>query len=192
MKQNIIIHHSAGIAYGHNEPPEQVFDDFNRVGFVRGYRPYGYNFDTGISPEWGKNPRTHNGKISYCGYHYGLYTLSPDQYGIVSFVDNREISAGSIGSKRSDETDAQMNARARMWNDNSYAIVFCGNYDTENPPESMIEYFINSFKECSPPSGLIKYDTKIVGHKDTGDLTACPGKYLYTYLDRIRRELDLS
>ena len=189
MKQNIIIHHSAGYKYGNGETPERVWQDFNRTGFDRGYKNNGYDFKTGYSEKYGQCKLTHNGSLTFCEYHYGIYMVSPGQYQLVSFIDDREMSSGSIGEKRTDETDDQMKTRARLWNNNSYTIVFCWNAEIENIPESMIEYFIGLFKQYAPLSGLINADSRFYGHKDTKDPTACPGKYLYTYIRRIEDEI---
>lgn len=188
----IIAHHSAGNRYT-GCSAEYVFEEFNTVGYNRGYKPYGYNFATGISEKWGQCMHTHDGRISYCEYHYAIYETAPGEYGLVSLIDNPEwTDAGSIGRQRSDETDEQRKARARLWNPVAVAIVFAGNFEAENIPESMIEYFIKLFRKGGPLAWIKEqYSLSwIKGHRDTWDETACPGKYLYTYLPRIEREVS--
>jgi hypothetical protein len=173
----LIIHHSAG-SRNNGLQPEDVFQAFNSVGFERGYKPYGYDFETGYSKQWGQNQHKHGGKVSYCEYHYAVYEHSQDIYQLVPLIDDPLwTDAGSVW-KRED-------------NESAIAIVFCGNFEIDNVPESMIEYFMSLFKAGSPLSWILHKNPgiRIIGHKDIGDATVCPGKYLYTFIPRIKREL---
>lgn len=173
----VIIHHSTG-SRCIGMSPESVFQAFNIVGFGRGYRKYGYDFKIGYSPEHGQNYHTHNGQISYCMYHYCVYEFEPGSYVLVSLIDDPLwTDAGSMN-------DLSVNASA-------VAIVFAGNYQTENIDESMIEYFIGLFREKAPLSWILHKNKNvwIKGHKDF-EATDCPGVKLYTFLGRINREID--
>ncbi len=175
--ENVIIHHSAGNRCN-GFSAEHVFNDFNSVGFNRGYKKYGYDFLTGYSPKYGQCEHIHGDRISYCEYHGCLYEFGKDDYAFVSFIDDPEMKdAGSTFNK-------EINRR-------SLAYVFAGDWGAENVPESMIEYFIKLFRPGAPLSWIVdKYPgVKFIGHRDTGDATACPGKYLYTYFGRINREI---
>jgi hypothetical protein len=190
--ENIIIHHSAGNRCN-GFSAEHVFDDFNSVGFNRGFKNNGYDFNTGYSPKWGQNEHTHNGKISYCEYHAAIFEFAKDDYGFVSFIDNPEFKdAKSVGRQRNDETEPEMKARAAKWNKTAFAFVFSGNFEVENIPESMIEYYIKLFRPGAPFASIIDQypNIKTIGHRDTGDQTDCPGEHLYTYLGRINREIE--
>lgn len=95
-------------------------------------------------------------------------------------------------------------------NPNTFAISAIGNYDTKAPsnPEALVEAIAslmawklapygldpnaNASMISSDTSGLSKYSkgmtavTPVIsGHRDVGK-TACPGRYLYPYMDEIR------
>jgi hypothetical protein len=173
---DIIIHHSAGSRLN-GMVPEKVFELFNGVGFSRLYEKHGYDFATGYSEKYGQNYHKHDGKISYAGYHYCTYEYGPGEYVTISLIDDPMwTDAGSTG-------DRAVNAR-------SIAHVFAGNFEDENIPESMVEYYIKMFRKAAPLSWILhknKY-IQIKGHRDV-DNTACPGKYLYTYIPRMQREI---
>jgi len=175
--EGILIHHSAGNKCN-GQRPEQVFDAFNRTGFERGYKPYGYDFFTGYSKNYGQNYHVHDGKISYCEYHWAIYEYAPNDYQLISLIDDPLwTDSGSAWRKEINEI--------------AIAFVFCGNYEIEDIPEGMIEYFIKLFRKAAPCSWIIEKNPHIwiKGHRDTGDKTACPGKYLYTYIPRMQREI---
>jgi hypothetical protein len=173
----IIIHHSTG-SRCNGMSPESVFQIFNTIGFQRGYQKYGYDYKTGYSAEHGQNYHTHNGQISYCMYHYCIYEYEPGVYVLVSLIDNpMETDAGSTNE--------------RAVNATAVTVVFAGDFEKDNIPESMIEYFIKLFRPKAPLSWILNKnpDAWIRGHKDV-ESTACPGRYLYTHLGRINREID--
>jgi hypothetical protein len=217
-----IIHHSAGIEYL-GKDPDYVFDQLNNTGFARGYAPNGYDFMTGYSKEYGQNYHKHtkeNGEsvISYCEYHYAIYQYSQEEsqdaepdlnnpgasikkiikpavYKIVSLIDDPVWNdAGSCGLQNLGETYADYIKRARSWNEDALAFVFCGNWEVNPIPESMVEAFIAAFGNGQPFEWILQknYQLKFFGHKDSKDATQCPGKYLYTYINRIQREIELS
>jgi hypothetical protein len=174
----LLIHHSAG-SHNIGLQPEEVFDALNRTGFERGYKPYGYDFETGYSQKYGQNFHQHNGKVSFCEYHYAIYEYTTGEYQLISLIDDPMwVDSGSSWKKE--------------YNESAIACVFCGNFEIDNPSESMIEYFIDLFRPTAPLSWILHKNPgiKIIGHKDTGDATACPGQYLYTFLGRIRREIQ--
>lgn len=173
----LIIHHSAG-SRNIELQPEQVWTLLNATGYERGYKPYGYDFETGYSKQYGQNQHKHNEKVSYCEYHYAIYEYTTGSYQLISLIDDPMwTDAGSVWK--------------REYNESAIACVFCGNFEVENIAESMIEYFIGLFKSGNPLSWILHKNPgiKIMGHKDTGDNTACPGQYLYTFIPRIAREI---
>jgi hypothetical protein len=212
------IHHTTGVKYN-GYSSDQVFDDLNGIGYSRGYGNNGYDFATGYSKEWGQNQHKHtlsDGSIviSYCEYHYAIYEFAPEgteepdlhiggalpkikpaEYRIVSLIDDPLwMDARSVGLQRLGETHAAFIARANEMNSDSLAFVFCGNFEIQKIPEPMVEFFIIQFAKDKPLGWILEknpgFDFK--GHRDSGDQTACPGQYLYTYIARIAREVALT
>jgi hypothetical protein len=173
----VIIHHSTG-SRCNGMSPEAVFQAFNTVGFSRGYQKYGYDFKTGYSLEHGQNYHTHDGQISYCMYHYCIYEYEHGVYVLISLID------APIDTDAGGTNNRAVNATA-------IAAVFAGNFETENIPESMIEYFIKLFRPKAPLAWIINKNPNVLirGHKDI-EPTDCPGRYLYTHLGRINREIE--
>jgi hypothetical protein len=214
------IHHSAGDKYN-GKDPEYVFNELNRVGFGRGFAPYGYDFETGYSKEWGQNQHKHTGPggtvISYAEYHYAIYEFAPEvlsadepdlsdsnskpreiikpaEYRIVSLIDDPLwMDARSVGLQRLGESQANFILRSNIMNSDSLAFVFCWNAEIDKMPESMIEFFIGSFTRGKEFAWILDKNPGMdfKGHKDSGDQTACPGTSLYTFIPRIAREVIL-
>lgn len=189
------IHHSAGDD-GKNHFDSAIRDALNRVGFTRGYGKHGYDFATGYSncinsntgKPYGQNwKKLVTGEIGYCEYHYAVHAYDWDKdspyYGkgfrIVPLLDDPfMVDAGS-----SDKYDI---------NSRSISIVFCGNYEENDLPDGMIDWFIEQHKPGYEFHKILLHNLmiKVMGHKDI-DKTACPGKWLYTFIPRIQRELEL-
>lgn len=188
------IHHSAGDD-GKNHWDSAIRDALNRTGFSRGYAPYGYDFATGYSSminqktgqPYGQNFRKLvSGEIGYCEYHYAVHAYDLDKaspyYGggfrIVPLLDDPfMVDAGASWNQ-------DINSR-------SIIIVFLGNYENNDLPKGMIDWFIEQHKPGHEFYKILQHNAhiKVLGHKDIGDATACPGKYLYTFLPRIQREI---
>ena len=210
------IHHSAGDKYN-GKAPEYVFEELNQVGFNRGFAPYGYDFATGYSKEWGQNQHKHTRAdgsvvISYAEYHYAIYQFSPEgpadepdlanagsipkikpaEYRIVSLIDDPLwMDARSVGLQKLGETHADFLKRANDMNSDALAFVFCLNAEIDPVPGSMVDFFIGQFSKGAPLEWVLRKNPalELKGHRDSGDQTACPGVNLYSSIPRIQREI---
>ena len=81
------------------------------------------------------------------------------------------------------------------YNDYSFAMSAIGNFETARPPKAMVQAYGSLFAwklslhgvNASSTRQVVGPDTfqAINGHRDAGS-TACPGRYLYAKLARIR------
>lgn len=81
------------------------------------------------------------------------------------------------------------------YNEYSFAMSALGNFDTATPPRAMLRAYGRLFGWKLSLHGVSasstrqwvgkKYFPAVNGHRDAGS-TACPGRYLYAKLDRIR------
>lgn len=86
-------------------------------------------------------------------------------------------------------------AHTRGYNDNAFAMSAIGNYETARPSAAMLDAYGRLFAwklalhgvDASSTRQLVGTDwfQAINGHRDAGP-TACPGRYLYDQLPRIR------
>lgn len=175
--EEIIIHHTAG-AQLRDMSDYTVRTVLNKIGFDRGYRGYEYDFKTGYSKTWGQNFKklSDSGEIGYAEYHYTIHPYNGG-YRLVQLLDDPMfVDAGSTGS--------------RDHNSQAIAVSFCGNFEDNNAPESMIKFFIDLFL----PGGALRWILEknslinVLGHKDI-DSTLCPGRYLYPHIPRIEKEI---
>ncbi len=91
---------------------------------------------------------------------------------------------------------AVVGAHTLGYNDYSFAMSAIGNFDVVQPPEEMIKAYGALFAwklglaGVNPASTSQKVGSKVFsainGHRDAGS-TACPGKYLYAQIPRIRQ-----
>ncbi|MFD6814896.1 SH3 domain-containing protein [Enteractinococcus coprophilus] len=125
------------------------------------------------------------------------YNFLVDRYGTI--YEGRRGSIDSI----------PLGAQAGGFNTNTFGISTIGNFEIANPPAAMLEslkkvlawkglqHGINATGNTTLTSagGTSKHSSgtrvtvkTILGHKDT-HATACPGKYLYSQLPAIRRDV---
>jgi hypothetical protein len=193
----LIVHHSAGDPM-RNAPDDEVKNFLNGIGFERGYKPYGYDFATGYSQKFGQNLHKlpDGGGISYCEYHYCIHPYDADgnEYGyrLIQLLDDpmRQDSA-SIGLRFQGEEAAAMQKRAIYYNSRSIAICFMGNYEIDEAPDKMIDFFVSLFGKQKPLSWILSKNPMIrfIGHKDTLDATSCPGKNLHEYVPIMQKRI---
>ncbi len=91
---------------------------------------------------------------------------------------------------------AVVGAHTLGYNDYSFAMSAIGNFDVVQPPEAMIQAYGALFAwklglaGVNPASTSQQVGKKVFqainGHRDAGS-TACPGKYLYAQIPRIRQ-----
>lgn len=107
----------------------------------------------------------------------GLSRFNQFSYSYVIHPKNGEILEG-CGLRRGAHTAGQ--------NSTSFGICWAGNYDERQPKVQQLDatrWLIAELKR----QGHLRGDAKILGHRDTGFATACPGSKLYAMLDTIRR-----
>jgi hypothetical protein len=177
----LIIHHSAGGTL-ENLNDKSLKRGFSDVGFDKGYRPYGYDKETGYTDQYGgiqtqlRDPIT--GKFTYSMYHYVIHSYAIDNnpygYRIVQMVENPlKYDVGSTG------TDP--------YNYNKYGIAVCfaGNY--------MNDYINEDALKCAGEKlkWLWYYtngELEIIPHKNI-DATICPGR-IASQLDVLKKYLE--
>lgn len=106
----------------------------------------------------------------------GLQRFGQVSYNFVIHPKDGEILEG-CGLRRGAHT-AQKNTAA-------FGICWAGNYEERAPKVQQLDatrWLIAELKR----QGHLRADAKILGHRDTGFATACPGSKLYALLDVIR------
>lgn len=107
----------------------------------------------------------------------GLTRFNQFSYSHVIHPKNGEILEG-CGLRRGAHTAQE--------NSTSFGICWAGNYDERQPKIQQVDstrWLIGELKR----QGHLRVNAKILGHRDTGFATACPGSKLYAMLDTLRK-----
>ena len=79
--------------------------------------------------------------------------------------------------------DHRIGAHTRGYNTTGIAIVFVGNYETNQPTEAQIASAV-ALSRYLRAQGSTNVSTRLQGHRDVG-ATACPGRHIYSRLGGI-------
>lgn len=71
------------------------------------------------------------------------------------------------------------------WNSRSVSVCAVGNFDRESPTDALLNGIADAFR-LAMASGWLSVAPTILGHRDSGFSTACPGSLLYPMLPTIR------
>ncbi|KAI3387258.1 hypothetical protein SNEBB_002690 [Seison nebaliae] len=77
-------------------------------------------------------------------------------------------------------------AHSPAYNSNSIGICMVGTFTNRLPNQKAIQR-LKDFIKCSKQNGYITDDYDVRGHRDSGQITECPGQKLY---DEIHKNLD--
>lgn len=170
--------HHSGVVYDMKDKSEaEVLKAFSDTGFEREYKPYGYNKETGFSPQWGKNDSEFPGTDdpSYIGYHYIVWPYEKDgnKYGhkIVCAIEDPLLHrVNSTGYDLKRDSPEQIR-RIENCNQHEIAICFTGNYVNHGidiRALHLVAFTLDNIWKSYP-------DLEINPH-NYWQPTACPGK----------------
>ena len=123
--------------------------------------------------------------------HRARLGIGPGYYELIA-PSGRRYAVGKAGTRRR-HTSNHNPATGRAWNWNSYGACFLQNAEDVIPGPDALEAFEASIADVRSWEHLTRPNLRVMGHRDSGFATACPGEHLMPHVrawDRPKGNAD--